>query len=77
MKTRKVLEINACGSHLKGYCEESKTNPWRLYRMKWSLRKCGCGYAEHRELVGKWANFIGMMECLEVYFRGNMEAWRD
>lgn len=77
MKTRKVLEIKACGNHLKGFYEEGKMNPWRLYKMAWRPRKDGCGLSEHKEMVGKWANFISMTKTIGVYFDGNAEAWRD
>lgn len=77
MKTRKVLEIKACGNHLKGFYEEGKANPWRLYRMTWEPRKCGVGMSEHKHLIGKWANFISMTKTIGVYFDGNAEAWKD
>lgn len=77
MKTRKVLDISACGQHLKGYYEDGKVNPWRLYLMTWELRKCGCGMSEHKRLISKWANFISMACAVSDFFRGNAEAWRD
>lgn len=77
MKTRKVLEIKACGNHLKGFYEEGKTNPWRLYRMTWELRQCGYGMSEHKHMVGKFANFISMVQTVEEFFRGNKAAWVD
>jgi len=77
MKTRKVLEINACGSHLKGYYEEGKVNPWRLYKMEWKHRKDGCGMSQGKTMIGKWANFISMVQTIPVYYTGNATAWRE
>jgi len=74
---RKVLDIHACGNHLKGYFEEGKVNPWRLYKLEWSPRKDHCGVSEKRVMIGKWANFISMVQTIAVYYEGNAEAWRD
>ena len=67
MKTRKVLEINACGQHLKGYYEEGKVNPWRLYNVWWDGR-------ERRRMIGKWGNFMSMMLYIKQDFYNNPEA---
>jgi len=77
MKKRKVLEINTCGQHLKGYYEEGKINPWRLYKVEWKTRKCGCGMSESKVMIAKYANFISMMCLLKDYFSTSAEAWKD
>lgn len=70
MKRQKVLDIHTCGLNLKGYFEEGKTNPWRLYTVWWDRR-------EHRKMLAKYANFISMVMHIKHTFWNIEEAWRD
>lgn len=70
MKRQKVLDIHTCGLNLKGYFEEGKTNPWRLYRVWWDR-------GEHREMLVKYANFISLVQHVEQLFHNRAEAWED
>ena len=68
--TKKVLEINACGLHYKGYYEEGKVNPWRLYRVYWDR-------GEHRKMVDKFANFVSMILAVNDNVYRCLDAWKD
>lgn len=70
MKKHKVLDINACGVSLKGYYEEGKRNPWRLYKIWWDQ-------GEHRKLLVEYANFISVSMYIDQLFRDTPDAWRD
>ena len=70
MKKRKVLEINSCGVNLKGYYEEGKVNPWRLYRVWWDR-------GEHRKMLCKHANFISVAMHIKDTFWNIEKAWKD
>lgn len=70
MKTRKVLEVNACGAKLVGYHEEGKPNPWRLYNVWWDR-------GEHRRMLAKYANFISLVQRVEQFYNDVPKAWAD
>ena len=70
MKTRKVLDICACGTHLVGYYAKGEQNPWKLYRVWHDDRN-------HRRLIVKYANFISMVKHIDQYYSGVPDAWQD
>lgn len=69
MKTRKVLELNAGNLHLVGYCHvDDKMNPWRLYSV-WYDGKY------HKKQIGKWGNFISLVEQVHGLVWDDPTAW--
>ena len=74
---KKVMDIQACGEYYKGYHEDGKANPWRLYKLTWGLRKSGCGMTWHSRCVGQWENFEGMLLGITQRYGDNRRAWSD
>ena len=77
MSKRKVLDVKACGECYKGYYEEGKKNPWRLYRVTWEQRKDGYGMSQHNLCVGKWNRFGDMIYELASKYGYNVYAWKE
>ena len=75
-KTRKILDITACGQHIYCVYDSTRENPYRVYKEDWVWIN-GRNYpSKSRKQIAKYANFISVMYLLKDYFNDNPQAWQ-
>ena len=75
-KTRKILDIRACGQHIYCIFDSTKENPYRVYKEDWVYRANSNHPSMSRKQIAKYANFISVMYLLKDYFKDNPQAWQ-
>lgn len=62
MKTRKILDICEFGVHVICIKTDEKTNPYRIYHIKWYDGR------KHKKLLAKYQDFYSVMyHILSLY----------
>lgn len=67
-KAKQIMKVTEGGKTFSVVRHDGCNNPYWIYRHTWGVKKSGYGYAEHRRLEVKYADFVSCLYFLTHEF---------